>query len=86
MSANEILDQVPNLLQVEFSSRVWVHHGGMEDVLAAFRHQGVNRQFLNIDAGADQGRQLRWEITDAGRLDATVIHQARHLGGTGRRK
>ena len=83
VSDDEIPDKVPYLLQVELGNRVQVHHCCMEDVFAAFCHQGAYGQLLHVDVGADQGRQLRRKITDMGRLDATVIHQARHLGSKG---
>ena len=86
MRCDEIFDNIPYLLQVKLRRSVWVHHRGMEDVFAVFSHQGMNGQFLNIDVGANQGRQLRWQIANEGGLNAPVIYQARHLGGTGRRQ
>ncbi|MNL87144.1 hypothetical protein D3C87_2161580 [compost metagenome] len=46
-----------------------------------FRHQRLDRQFLDIDVGAHQRRQLRRQVADKGRLDAGSIDEAGHFGG-----
>ncbi len=58
MRGNEIIHQPPYLVEIKLGRRVRVHHGGVVDMLAIFVDQRANRQFLHIDIGSDQRREL----------------------------
>ena len=81
MSLDEIVNDVPDLIQIEFGSGVWVHHGGMIDMLALFFDQRPHGELLHIDIGAHQRCKLGRQFADIGRLQTIVVDQARHFHG-----
>ena len=60
----QVVDQRPDLVEVELGAGVRVHHRGVIDVLAVLGHQRRDRQLLHVDVGADQRRQLRRQGAD----------------------
>ena len=66
----QLVDELPDLVEVELGRGVRVHHGGVVDVLAVLRHQRRDGQLLHVDVGADQRGELRRQRADVGRLDA----------------
>ena len=79
MGGEQVVDQVPDLVEVELGRRVRIHHRGVIDVLAVLGHQRRDGQFLHVDVGADQRGQLRRQGADIGRLDAVAVDEAGHL-------
>ena len=62
-----------NLAQIQLGGGVRVHHGRVIDVFGVLVHQCADCQFLHIDLGAHERRQLRWNVVDHGRLDTVGI-------------
>ena len=79
MRGEQVVDEVPDLVEVEFGRSVRVHHRGVIKMLAIFVHQRGDGQFLHIDVGADQRGKLRRQFADECRLDARGVDQARHF-------
>lgn len=48
MSGEQIVDQRPYLVEVEFGRGVRIHHRRVVDVFAILRHQRPHRQFLPV--------------------------------------
>src|SRR5271170_1146710 len=81
MRGDQLVDQAPNLIEVELGRSVRVHHRGVVDVFAVLGHEGADGELLDIDVGADQRGQLRRERAHSSRMNARRIHEAGDFHG-----
>ncbi len=81
VGGGQLVDEAPDLVEIQLGGSVRVHHRGVVDVLAVFRRQRLHRQLLHVDIGADQGGELGGQLADIGRLDAVFVDEAGHFVG-----
>ena len=58
MGGDELVDQAPDLAEVEFGGSVGIHHSRVIDVLGRLVQQSANRELLNIDLGPHERNEL----------------------------
>src|SRR5690606_11279085 len=79
VSLNKLITHGPDLRQGELRGCVWVHHGGVVDILALAGKECLNSELLDVDVCADMGRELWREVTDIRGLDALLVYEAGHF-------
>jgi hypothetical protein len=82
MRCQEFACEIPYLLQIQLGSRMRIHHGGMVDVFAVLRDKSPYGEFLHVDIGTDERRELWRQVADGGGLYAIVVNKAGNFGGT----
>src|SRR5689334_23154495 len=80
----EPVHEVVDLLEGELRRRVRVEHGRVVGVLEPAGERRLDGQLLDVDVGADEGRQLRRQLADGLGGDSSRIGQAGHLDAAGR--
>ena len=74
MRGDQVVDEIPYLVQVQLGSRVRIHHRGVVHMLTLFVEDRGDRQLLHIDVCTHQRGQLGWQGANPDRLDAVSVH------------
>ena len=77
MGLQEVVDKGADLLGVELGRRVRIEHRRLVDVLPFPGQRCRDCQFLDVDVGLHQRRQLRRECANDSRLHAIAVDEAR---------
>src|ERR1700712_85224 len=64
MLGEQRLDEIVDLVEIEFGGGVRIEHGGVMDMFALAGDKGFHRQRLDIDVGLHQGCELRRDPAD----------------------
>ena len=79
MRRQQIIDQMPDLVEVQFSRRMRVQHGGVINMFSLAGQQRFNRQLLDVDIGLHQSGEMRRQMADFLRVQTVPVNQARYF-------
>lgn len=67
--AQQLVYHRADLLEIKHGRSMEIHHGRMIHMFAILVQHRLDDQFLHVDVGAHQRRELRRQFTDARRLE-----------------
>ena len=79
MRLDEVIHQIPDLLQIQFGGGVGIEHGRVINVFAPAGQGRFDGEGLNVDVGLHQRGQVGRQAANADRLETIFVYQAGYL-------